>query len=221
MSLKIINTSDGSHTIYNSELNETYHSVHGSIKESLHVYVEEGLNYFQKKTSKKVYKIFEVGFGTGLNFVLSYLFSEEKKITIDYHSIEPYPLTDGIIKKLNYFNTELKEREIYLKSHSQKFNSKIIYSDFCSLRKEKETLEEIIINNSFDIIYFDAFAPSKQPSMWTLQNLNKIFTCMSDGSILVTYCSSGKFKRDLKEIGFNVEIIPGPLGKKEMVRATK
>ena len=221
MSLKIIKTSDGSDTIYNSELNETYHSVHGSINESSHVYIEEGLNNFKKNVSRETYKIFEVGFGTGLNFVLSYLFSEDKSISIDYHSIEPFPLPDEVIKNLNYFETENKIRKIYQRSHSQKFNEKVPYSNSFTLTKEKKTLEEITINNSFDIIYFDAFAPSKQPNIWSSKNLLKIFNCMIKGSVLVTYCSSGKFKRDLQEVGFGVETIPGPLGKKEMVRATK
>ena len=221
MSLKIIKTSDGSDTIYNSELNETYHSIHGSINESQHVYIESGLNYFHKKFKRKIYKIFEVGFGTGLNFVLSCHFSQVKNICVEYHAIEPYPLSPDIIKKLNYFETDNAMRKVYENSHSQNFNEKVAYSDSFTFSKEKETLEDVVLKNSFDIIYFDAFAPSKEPKIWFYDNLVKVFNCMSDDSVLVTYCSSGKFKRDLKEIGFSVNTIPGPLGKKEMVRAIK
>ena len=222
MSLKIIKTSDGSDTIYNSELNETYHSLHGSINESNTVYIQNGINHYTKKNSKNNIKILEIGFGTGLNFLLTYVFIEKRKEKIFYHTIEPFPLNDEIIQKLNYVSeVGNQHKEIFHESHTLKFEERNEISPNLKFLKSKVSLEKIHLNKKYDIIFFDAFAPSKQPSIWGRKNLEKIFSYMKDGAILVTYCSNGQFKRDLKDIGFNVEVLPGAKGKKEMVRASK
>ena len=222
MSLKIIKTSDGSDTIFNSELNESYHSLHGSINESNVVYIQNGLEFYLNQNKKNNIKILEVGFGTGLNFLLTYIFIERRKEKISYHTLEPFPLPNNIIEKLNYIKKVGDQyNKIFKSSHSilpgiiNDMDKKI---DFL---KSKISLEEINLSEKYDIIFFDAFAPSKQPSIWKKKNLEKIYACMRDGSILVTYCSSGQFKRDLKSIGFKVDVLPGPKGKKEMVRAIK
>ena len=222
MSLKIIKTSDGSHTIYNSELNETYHSLHGSINESNTVYIQNGLEYYIKKKSRKKINILEVGFGTGLNFLLTYSFLEKRKEKIFYHTIEPYPLLNEVTEKLNYVS-EVGERyrDIFSLSHNLENDKKNDISENVEFLKSKNSLQDMEFNYRYDIIYFDAFAPSKQPSMWEKKNLEKIYSNMKHNSVLVTYCSSGQFKRDLKSIGFNVNVLPGPKGKKEMIRAIK
>ena len=222
MNLKIIKTSDGSDTIYNSELNETYHSLHGSVNESNVVYIKNGIEFYLDQNRKKNIKILEIGFGTGLNFLLTYIFLEKRKEKILYHTLEPFPLPKDIIKKLNYIKkVGDKYLEIFQLSHSTESNKINNLSDRIEFVKSKNLLEEIKLKDNYDIIFYDAFAPSKQPSIWKKENLEKIYSHMNYDSILVTYCSSGQFKRDLKSIGFRVEVLPGPRGKKEMVRAIK
>ena len=222
MNLKIIKTSDGSHTIYNSELNETYHSLHGSINESNTVYIQNGLEYYIKKKSRKKINILEVGFGTGLNFLLTNIFFERRKENIFYHTIEPYPLPNEVIEKLNYVSEVGEQyKDIFSLSHNLENDKKNYISENLEFLKSETSLENTILTDKYDIIFYDAFAPSKQPSIWKRINLEKIFLHMKNGSVLVTYCSSGQFKRDLKSIGFKVDVLPGPKGKKEMVRAIK
>ena len=222
MSLKIIKTSDGSDTIYNSELNETYHSLNGSINESSIVYIRNGLEYYLNKNNHNNIKILEIGFGTGLNFLLTHAFFEKRKEKIIYHTLEPFPLPKEIIKKLNYVSeVGEKYRRVFDLSHSNDFDKRNNITENLKLLKTKNSLESIRLDGKYDVIYYDAFAPSKQPSIWTKENLKKVFLHMEDKSILVTYCSSGQFKRDLKSIGYDVEVLPGAKGKKEMVRASK
>ena len=222
MSLRIIKTSDGSDTIFNSELNETYHSLNGSINESNIVYIQNGLEYYLNRNKENNIKILEIGFGTGLNFLLTYIFLEKRNEKIYYHTLEPYPLPNEIIKKLNYISKIGNQYgDIFNLSHNLKNDKKNALTKKIDFLKSKISIEDIALSNNYDIIFFDAFAPSKQPSIWNKKNLNKIYSNMKDGAILVTYCSSGQFKRDLKSIGFEVEVLPGPMGKKEMVRAVK
>jgi|TARA_B100001094_G_scaffold57340_1_gene52817 tRNA U34 5-methylaminomethyl-2-thiouridine-forming methyltransferase MnmC len=222
MSLKIIKTSDGSDTIYNSELNETYHSLHGSINESNIVYIKNGLEHYLNKTKKNNIKILEIGFGTGLNFLLTHLFFEKREEKVFYHTLEPFPLPDEIIKKLNYVSEIGEEyRGVFNLSHSNDNDKRNNITENLKFLKSNNSLENIKLSYNYDIIYYDAFAPSKQPSIWVKKNLEKVFSHMEDNSILVTYCSSGQFKRDLKTTGFKVEVLPGPKGKKEMVRASR
>ena len=222
MNLKIIQTSDGSDTIYNSELNETYHSLHGSVNESSTVYIQNGLEYYIKKKSRKKINILEVGFGTGLNFLLTHIFLEKSKEKIFYHTIEPYPLPNEITEKLNYVSKVGEQySEIYGLSHNLENDKKNHISKNLEFLKSKISIEDIVLTDNYDIIFYDAFAPGKQPSMWERKKLEKIYSHMKYDTILVTYCSSGQFKRDLKSIGFKVDVLPGPKGKKEMVRATK
>ena len=222
MNLKIIQTSDGSDTIYNSELNETYHSLHGSINESSVVYIKNGIEFYLGKKRKKNIKILEIGFGTGLNFLLTHVFFEKRKEKIFYHTLEPFPLPNSIIKKLNYINkVGTQYSDFFQLSHSTGPDKIIDITDRIKFIKSKISLEDVNLQDKYDIIFYDAFAPSKQPSIWEKKNLEKIYSHMNEDSILVTYCSSGQFKRDLKLIGFELDVLPGPKGKKEMVRAIK
>ena len=223
MALKIIQTSDGSHTIYDESLNETYHSIHGSINESNHVYVNAGLKQFIYESRKKYVNILEVGFGTGLNFLLMYDFVKKRNIKIAYHTIEPNPLNDSVLKKLNFSKiVGSSVDEIFKIIHKSKSEEILEIDKKINFVKSIDRIENIKLNErKYDIIFFDAFAPSKQPEIWSYNNFNKIHSSMSEDGILVTYCSSTKFKRTLHDLGFKVEVIDGPKGKKEMVRARK
>ena len=222
MALKIIQTSDGSHTIYDESLNETYHSIHGSINESNHVYVNAGLKQFIYESRKKHVNILEVGFGTGLNFLLLYDFLKKRTIKVDYHTIEPNPLNDSVLEKLNFSKIIGSVDEIFKIIHKSKTDELVEIDKKITFLKSVDTIENIKLKErKYDIIFFDAFAPSKQPDIWSYNNLNKIHSSMGEDSILVTYCSSGKFKKTLHDLGFKVEVLDGPKGKKEMVRVRK
>ena len=223
MALKIIQTSDGSHTVYDESLNETYHSIHGSINESNHVYVNAGLKQFIYESRKKHVNILEVGFGTGLNFLVLYDFLKKRNIKVDYHTIEPKPLNDSVLEKLNFSKIiGSSVNEIFKIIHKSKSDELVEIDKKITFVKSVDTIENIKLNErKYDIIFFDAFAPSKQPDIWSYNNLNKIHSSMSEDSMLVTYCSSGKFKKTLHDLGFRVEVLDGPKRKKEMVRARK
>lgn len=220
---KFLITEDGSHTIYIPELDETYHSTHGAINESNHVFINNGLNYLVEREKRDNVKLFEVGFGTGLNTLLSAIYAEEHRIHLRYESLEAFPLSSLETKKLNY--SELIKspisKEVFKVIHESAWNQWIDVSTNFQLKKVKNTIGEYMGQESFDICFFDAFAPSKQPDMWELSILQKISDLLVSNGIFVTYCAKGQLKRDLKSIGFEVETLPGPPGKFEMVRATK
>ena len=218
--LKIITTADGSHSLLNESLNETYHSVHGALQESLHVFVKHGLAFVAQKNSLPI-EIVEVGFGTGLNALLSLQFAQQHQRRIHYFSIESSPLTEEVWSKLNYAaSTGLTEE--YSALHGAKWNLEQLITPHFHLTKLHSTLHDATIPaNRADVVYYDAFAPSKQPELWELGMFTKMFNCLKPGGVLVTYCAKGQLKRDLKALGFIVETLEGPPGKKEMVRASK
>ena len=222
MNLKIIKTSDGSDTIFNQDLNETYHSLNGSIKESELVYIRNGLEFFLDKKTRDSVRVLEIGFGTGLNFLLTKIFMEKRNEKLFYHTLEPFPLPSGLLKKINYIE-KLGEgyRNIFDNSHRSRPNETVNLNEKITFLRSDLTLESIKFSKKYDVIYFDAFAPSRQPEIWEKENLKKIYSHMNLNSILVTYCSSGQFKRDLRGVGFDVDVLPGPVGKREMVRAIK
>jgi len=222
MSLDIIETGDGSHTIYDTILNETYHSKHGAIQESNHVYINEGLKYWVESNRPDNVKIFEMGFGTGLNVLLAVKFAVENKIDITYHCIEIAPLPGEIIKKLNYSSLiDISGcDEIYQSIHSSSWaRSNTITKNF-KLKKFKSDISLFKEEETYDVVFYDAFAPSKQADVWDMKILKKVKDMMNPKSILTTYCSQGQFKRNLKLLDFRVEPLAGPPGKSEMVRAT-
>ena len=219
MSIQIISTEDGSHSLKNTELDETYHSVHGAIQESQHVFIGEGLDHFRAKGFKEV-SIFEVGFGTGLNAFLTWLSSGP--IRIDYTAVEPFPIKEEVYSTLNYAELLGHEVQLFQSLHSCEWNIQNKISDEFSLKKIAAKVEDAQLGSeTYDLIYFDAFAPSKQPEIWSIQVLDKTVKALKPGGILVTYCARGQFKRDLKALGLVVESLPGPPGKFEMVRARK
>lgn len=218
--IKIILTEDGSHSLLNEEMDETYHSRHGAIQESGYVFINQGLNYLKSRDNPGLISILEVGFGTGLNAWLSLQWAANQKIQLQYHSLETFPLPDEIWKALNYTNPE--GAESFQKLHQAPWQEWDNISPFFMVYKENKSLQSVSLEPShFDLIYFDAFAPSKQPEMWQLPMLEKVVVAMKPGSVFVTYCAKGQLKRDLKSLRLEVESVPGPPGKREMVRAIK
>ena len=223
MNLKIIKTDDGSDTLYNKKLDETYHSLHGSVTESKHVYINAGLSSVIDENSKGPISILEVGLGTGLNLLLTLKFAKKNDLKIQYHAIEPFPLDNSILKKLD-FNNKLEgfDKKIYEKIHHPKNLEPVKLSEHISFTKSITRLEQISFEKEkYDLVFFDAFAPSKQPDIWSKENFKLIKDAMKTSGVLVTYSSSGKLKKILEDLKFNIEILQGPKGKKEMTRATK
>ena len=215
-------TEDGSHTLYLPELNETYHSSHGAVSESLHVFINAGLKAkFQNNDSLN---ILEVGFGTGLNAALTFFVAEKNNVKINYFSLEPNPLSFDEVEKLNYNSIyggdEMKN--LILKLHSAENGVKTSISDNFLFCNNKEKIQEISLESDFyDLVYYDAFSPSTQPEMWTMPVFEKIYSAMRKNALLVTYVAKGEVRRTLKSCGFTVEKLPGFAGKREMTRAVK
>ncbi len=219
---KIITTEDGSHSLYNQNLNETYHSFHGAHQESKHVFIRNGLAHLVKTAHPSEINLLEVGFGTGLNAILSLQAAVSFNVKINYQTLETFPLPGEIISELNYkdFLVNTENHVFFDQIHRTPWNKNIEIIPLFSLLKHLTSLQEFSTTEKFDLIYFDAFAPNKQPELWTLEVLKRIAKITAKDGILVTYCAKGQFKRDLETIGYQVEALTGPPGKKEMVRAT-
>lgn len=219
--LEIINTSDGSHTIRHTELNETYHSTHGAIQESKHVYIQQGLYYFIGHHQPKSIRILEIGFGTGLNALLTMIDNRARKIKKVYHTVEAFPLSDDILSQLNYPDQLGKEALLsFSKLHKAAWDEEVEAGDNFIIRKIHADIRSYELDlGTYDLVYFDAFAPKIQPELWEKPVLANVIRVMSNESILVTYCASGQFKRDLKNLNMNIEEVPGPPGKRMMTRA--
>lgn len=217
----IIETSDGSHSVYLSALKETYHSSHGAVTESLHVFIEKGLDYYVRKNDVEKINIFEVGFGTGLNALLTLQWAEKNNRKVSYHTIEGFPLPVETLKQLNY-SKYMDNKEVFKKLHNSPWNVMTTINDFFSILKISDDWRNYPLqNNYFHGIFYDAFAPSRQPDMWEYPLVKKSFDALVKGGVLTTYCAQGQFKRDVVSSGFILETLGGPPGKKEMVRGTK
>lgn len=216
--IKVFLTGDGSHSLLNEALNETYHSRHGAVRESQHVFIESGLNYWLEKHKPPLVSILEVGFGTGLNALLTADEAILKNIKVEYTSLETFPIPPEIWATLNYPDPHNLFREL----HQAKWQDWVdINANFNLLKLQKSLQEVELESHQYDLIYFDAFAPNKQPELWENKMLEKVFGTIKPGGIFITYCAKGQVKRDLKTLGLIVESLPGPPGKREMVRATK
>jgi tRNA U34 5-methylaminomethyl-2-thiouridine-forming methyltransferase MnmC len=222
--VKIITTEDGSHSLYHEELQETYHSFHGAYRESIHVFMIYGLDSWLARNPRKFpIRIFEVGFGTGLNAWLTLVWAEQNQVPVLYHSIEPFPIGKEVYSQLNYIEHDhgIWHFHKYFEAlHDAPWNEGGPVSEYFNFKKDITTLEEAQLYPS-DVVFFDAFAPSKQPELWTRETLEKVTSAMRPGGLFTTYSAKGQLRRDLKELGLEVEILPGPPGKKEMTRAWK
>jgi tRNA U34 5-methylaminomethyl-2-thiouridine-forming methyltransferase MnmC len=216
-------TTDGSHTVAIPSLDITYHSRHGAINESLHVFIDAGLNYWLKQQDTKQLRIFEMGFGTGLNALLTYIEAAKNNLNIHYSSIEQFPLEKEIVASLNYCETLQRNdlTELFTTMHAAEWNEDVHLSPSFTLHKIQASLLEMPLKEKFDLVYYDAFAPNAQPELWTVEVFKKLYDALNEGGSLVTYCSKGDVRRALIAAGFNVSKIPGPPYKREMLRAEK
>lgn len=220
---KIIKTHDGSDTLFVPHLNETYHSIHGSLQESKHVYIQNGLSYFSEQNNHiNPIHILEIGFGTGLNAALALEFSIQHKINIHYETIEPFPLSWDLLKKFNFGIINQKILLFLENQHqSDAWSSAVQVDELFSFTKHKTSLEDFVSSNLFDVVFFDCFAPNKQPSVWSTENFQKLSNMIKNEGVLVTYCAQGEVRRRMMSSGFEVNRIPGPPKKREMIRAIK
>lgn len=218
--IQIISTEDGSHSLLNTSLQETYHSKHGAIQESRHVFIDAGLNFFVTENPGKTIRVLEVGFGTGLNAILSFLHANSENYQMYYESWEKDPLPFEIVELLNYGKLLDASMEFHV-IHKAPWGKEVKINSSFTLNKAHGDITKDALSSSFDIIYYDAFAPDKQPDIWTIDILKKVTDTLSPGGVLVTYCAKGQLKRDLDSLGLIVETLPGPPGKKEMTRVRK
>lgn len=216
MKTELFKTEDGSHSLFVPELDEQYHSVHGAVNEALHVYINPAFNYCQKNSLS----VLEIGFGTGLNTHLTAIEAAKTNRSVYYQSLELYPLDSNIIKELNYSDL-LGNHYLFSSLHEAEWNKEVEITDTFTLHKVETDLTTYIYNRKFDVVYFDAFGPDKQPELWTPEIFERIYNALNDGGVLTTYSAKGVVKRTLKALGLNVELIPGPKGKREMIRAKK
>ena len=216
---EIIQTSDGSTTIRISDWDECYHSKHGAIQEAKHVFIKNGLSLFAEKSIS----ILEIGFGTGLNAFITYLEAEKNHQNIDYVGVEAYPVISDEIDKLNYVDElEANNFEMVFKSmHICKWEEKNMISPNFSLTKRQQFFDTITDLEAFDLIYFDAFGYRVQPELWSTEIFSKMYAALKPNGVLVTYAAKGVVKRSMQEVGFVVEKLAGPPGKREMMRAVK
>lgn len=223
MERRVLTTRDGSSTICIPETDITYHSRHGAVRESLHVFIQAGLDYLVHKTGSRSVAVFEMGFGTGLNALLTLDYATRNEVAVTYETVELYPLAMEEALAMNY--TELPflhpYKAEYERMHACNWNEEIEINPFLKLRKEKQDLLDYMQPYAFDIIYYDAFAPSAQPHLWEKIVFDKLYSMLSRSGIITTYCSKGVVRRAMMASGFNMEKLQGPPGKREMLRGTK
>lgn len=220
---ELVKTKDGSHTIALPDKGVTYHSIHGAIQESRHVFIEAGLKHLLTQPVNKQRSILEVGFGTGLNALLTAIETEGTETSIYYVALEPFPLGAEEINSLNYCEQLGRNdlRQAFRKMHECGWNRSIVLTENFLLHKSSDTLKAFEHATKFDLIYYDAFAPLAQPELWTKEIFEKVFALLNANGVLVTCCSKGDVRRAMKAAGFDVKKLPGPPGKREMLRAEK
>ncbi len=219
MTIQPVITEDGSSTFFIPELNEHYHSIHGAVQESMHIFIQSG---YQQILTFPV-QIFEVGFGTGLNVFLTFLVSEKEGEPVHYTAIEKYPLEDHFVRLLNYpEKTDPLKSDVFRAIHDAPWGRDVRISEHFTLYKIRCDLCEVQLeDDAYDLVYFDAFGPNVQPELWTEEIFQMLYRSMKQDACLVTYSVKGTVRRGLKAAGFSVEKLAGPKGKREMTRATK
>lgn len=218
MNSDLLITSDGSHTLFVPEIDECYHSTHGAIQESRHIFIEAAL----KKTEKSVINVLEVGFGTGLNALLALVETEGSGKSIHYTTLEKHPVAVEKAFLLNYpAMLDVEYKAVFEKLHSCVWDKKVEIVSFFEMEKIKCDFTDFQHKSSYDIVFFDAFSPEKQPEMWTQEQFEKIYAHCNPNAVLTTYCAKGVVRRALQNAGFVVERLPGPPGKREILRAVK
>lgn len=218
MERSLIETEDGSTSLYVPALNEHYHSVHGAIQESLHIFIRAGIEYYGQKNIS----VIEAGFGTGLNAYLSLIHAETQDCRIHYTTLEKYPLSETEIKALNYPSLlPFNQPELFETLHTSPWEKEIALTPRFSCLKHRTDFREWQPATKADIVFFDAFNPDVQPHLWTTEIFRRFYETLKPGGILVTYCVKGIVKQALRDAGFTLKRLPGPPGKREMLRATR
>ena len=222
-------TADGSITLYIPEMDEHYHSTNGAIIEALHVYVDAAFKNRLSKGQEQCLNLLEIGFGTGLNAFLTMLEAEKTHRKVSYTTLELFPLSKDITSQLNYAEQVVemlggdidKLKELFDQIHNAAWNESVEITPFFTIEKRQIDLTEESLKGDFDIVYYDAFAPDKQPDMWTEDVVEKVCDRVNKGGVLTTYCAKGIVRRGFRDQGFLMERLPGPPGKREMIRGTK
>lgn len=219
MKRKIITTGDGSKTIQIQDWEEQYHSVHGAVNEAYHVFIDKGFEYYPNKSVR----LLEIGFGSGLNALITLIESGKNNRLVEYTGIEAYPVTIEEISQLAYIETLNAEayRKPFFKMHNCAWEIKTKLTPHFSFKKQKKDFREISDTNLYDLIYFDAFGARVQPELWTEPVFHKMYKALTTNGVLVTYAAKGSVRRAMQAVGFVVERLPGPPGKREMLRALK
>lgn len=212
---KII-TKDGSHSLWMPELDETYHSRHGAVQEAKHVFIDAGLSLILSEGKSP--KVLEIGLGTALNCWLTFHHLKEQEIPLEYTALEAFPLEWDLVKSMNYAP---EDRELFEAIHQAEWEESVILQPEKQLFKKAQKLEDWSGAEAFNVVYFDAFGPNTQPEMWIPAQLQRCYDALEEGGVFVTYCAKGQVRRDLVACGFDVERLPGPPGKREMLRGRK
>jgi tRNA U34 5-methylaminomethyl-2-thiouridine-forming methyltransferase MnmC len=217
---KIVTTADGSKSIQITDTEEQYHSKHGAILEAKHVFIQSGLHYLISNTSKPI-SIFEMGFGTGLNCFLTYLEAIKHNLSVQYTGIDVFPVELSEIEQLNFHELLDVQKEVYLNLHRLEWGKEHYLHNQFSLLKLHQKLQQYDAREQYNLVYFDAFGSKTQPELWTQEVTDQLYKILQPNGLVVTYSVKGSFRRALIESGFTVEKIPGPPGKREMLRAIK
>ena len=219
--LKLIETQDGSVSVFSERFGVNYHSKYGAVQETRHVFIEAGL--FLKAILKKKLNVLEFGFGTGLNTFVTWLEGRRLGLKIAYTAVEAFPLEQDMVAGLNYPATLDAEKDAFVfdQMHQANWGETVSLSPDFTLKKIQDYFETVQLEGPFDLVYYDAFAPDAQPELWEAPMMQKVFDALAPGGVFVTYSAKGIFKRTLKSVGFEVETLKGPPGKREMTRAIK
>ena len=221
MKRRLFLTNDGSHSITIDDLHESYHSHNGSIQEGRHNFIKSGADYYKQHFNPSSITVFELGFGTGLNALLLYQWYLKNSISVSYHGLEAFPLEKELWLPLNYAEQLGLEKQVHEQLHECSWNSKMMLDDRFEFLKTDQKMVDYSFAKTYDLVFYDAFAPSVQPDLWTYAQFQKVYNAMNYKGVLVTYSAAGKVRRALSKAGFWIDEIRGAPGKREMTRALK
>ncbi len=223
--LKLIATADGSHSLYAPAFGDTYHSEHGAIREAEHVYIRAGLaRWHEQKGASTRISLLELGFGTGLNALLSLRYAARYGLHLHYVALEAHPISPSLAGLLNYsalLSLTKDEQALFEAMHLAGWNDPVRLSPNFILEKRLQTFETLSDRAAFDLVYYDAFGPKSQPHLWGEEMVKRVHRALRPGGLMTTFCAQGAFRRNLQAVGFQVERLPGPPGKREMLRACR
>ncbi|WP_191860335.1 tRNA (5-methylaminomethyl-2-thiouridine)(34)-methyltransferase MnmD [Hanstruepera ponticola] len=222
MKRNVITTADGSKTIQIEDWNEQYHSIHGAYQEAMHVFIEHGFKHvIETKNYSQPLSILEIGFGTGLNAMLTMHEAKKKQVSVNYIGVEAYPVLLDELKQLQYDVLLKDDSDTFFKMHEVDWENKSIITPNFTLTKRQQFFQDITDEDTYNLIYFDAFGARVQPDLWTESIFKIMFKALKPQGVLVTYSAKGSVRRAMQAVGFEVERLPGPPGKREMLRAKK